>query len=352
MDGFALPSRLTAAATPKTPVRLPVAAMLTAGDAPAEAPSGAAVEIMTGAPVPRGCDAVVRLEDVERLDGGRAIALREPASPGDFVRRRGADFAAGSTILSEGDRIEPKHLLALAALGFARVPVRIRPRVALVATGRELVDVGQKPEPGQIRNSTRPYLEAMLEQRGCQIVSSSLVGDEPAAFRARLESLLDDDLDLIVTTGAVSMGARDYVPAQVEALAGEILFHKTATRPGKPVLAARLGHGPLLLGLPGNPVSTAAALRFFVEPVLRFLLAQPDETPIRARLSERVEKPRGLRCFFKAKLELSPEGVRARCLSGQASFQIMPLLEADAWAVLPEDSDALEAGTIVEAYPL
>ncbi len=352
MDGFAVPSRLTIAATSDKPVRLPVAAALVAGDAPSEAPAGAAVEIMTGAPVPRGCDAVVRLEDVERLDGGRAIALREPASPGDFVRPRGGDFARGATVLAEGDRLQPQHILALAALGVERVSVRIRPRVAVVSTGAELVEVGQKLQPGQVRNATGPYLDVMLERLGCQIISRSAVGDAPAAFRARIESLLDDDLDLIVTTGAVSMGSRDYVPDQIQALAGEILFHKTATRPGKPVLAARLGHGPLLLGLPGNPVSTAAALRFFVDPVLRFWLAMPEEKPLRARLAARVEKPEGLRCFFKAELELDESGARVRCLPGQASFQIQPLLEADCWAVLPEEGTALEAGAVVETYPL
>jgi molybdopterin molybdotransferase len=268
------------------------------------------------------------------------------------VRPRGGDFRCGAPVLREGQRVETRHLLALAALGIARVPVRLRPRVAVVSTGKELVDHSVKPGPGQVRNATAPYLVAELERLGCQIVSASGVGDDPAAFRARVESLLDDDLDLIVATGGVSMGKHDYVPGELAGMGAEVLFHKTATRPGKPVLAARLGHGPLFLGLPGNPVSTTVALRFFVVPVLRFWLAMPDEEPVRARLSEAVGKPEGLRCFFKAKLELRPDGVRARCLPGQASYQIQPLLDADGWAVLPEDATSLPAGAEVEVYPL
>jgi molybdopterin molybdotransferase len=349
MDGFAVRAASTAGASAQKPLTLPVAATLSAGDAPSDAAAGAAVEIMTGAPVPRGYDAVVRVEDVERLEGGRAIALREPAGEGDYVRRRGADFAAGGPILREGERLEPRHVLALAALGVARVPVRLRPRVAFLSTGRELVDHDRKPGPGQIRNATGPYLEAALVERlGCQLVAKASVGDDAAVFADKLEELLEQDLDMILATGGVSMGRHDYVPAVVARHGGEVLFHKTATRPGKPVLAARFGHGPLFLGLPGNPISTVVALRFFGEPILRWWLGMPDEKPRLLRLAAAVEKPAGLRCFFKAKLE----EFEVRVLEGQASFQIRPLLDADCWAVLPEEGTRLEAGARVEVYPI
>jgi molybdopterin molybdotransferase len=348
MDGFAVAAARTAKAGDAAPVTLPVSAVIAAGDAPSCAAHPGAVEIMTGAPMPPGTDAVVKVEDVERLNGGSAIALRGPAEAGDFVRPRGGDFAKGDVIVEGGSLIEPRHLMALAALGHARVPVRIRPRVAVVSTGKEVVPYDQKPAAGQLRNATAPYLAAELRARGAQVLTVASVGDEPSQFRGRLESLLDDDLDLIVVTGAVSMGRHDYVPRVVQELGAELLFHKTAVRPGKPLLAASFGNGPLLVGLPGNPVSTAMGLRFFIEPVLRFLVGRAPETPVRARLSERVEKPEGLRCFFKGVVE----GGKARCLPGQASYQIKPLLQGTHWVVLSEKDAAVEAGVEVEAYPL
>jgi molybdopterin molybdotransferase len=352
MDGFAVAAARTAGASAQTPVTLPVSAVIAAGDTPSCAAHPGAVEIMTGATIPPGCDAVVRVEDVERLNGGTAVALREPASAGDFVRRRGADFAAGTAILAAGQTLQPRHLLALAALGHARVPVRISPRVAIVSTGKELVAFDKKPGPGQIRNATAPYLKAELETRGAQVLFSLSVGDEPGAFAARLEELLEEDLDLILATGGVSMGRHDYVPSVIAELGAETLFHKAAVRPGKPVLAASFGNGPLFLGLPGNPISTVMAARFFVDPLLRCLMGRAPETPRRARLAERVDKPAGLRCFFKGALEESVDGPRARCLPGQASFQIKPLLDADCWVVLPEEPETLAAGTEVEVFPL
>lgn len=352
MDGYAVPSALTRAATEGTPVRLPVSAVLAAGDVAAAAAGGSAVEIMTGAPVPAGCDAVVRLEDVERLDGGRAIALRAPAAAGDFLRPRGGDYRSGAVVLESGTLIQPKHVLALAALGVPRVSVRWKPKVGVISTGRELVDAGSRPGPGQIRNATAPYLAAALEEMGAQVLSQNSVGDDPAEFQRRVSILLDQELDLIIATGAVSMGRHDFVPAAVEEMGAEILFHKTATRPGKPGLAAAFGNGPMFFGMPGNPLSTVVALRFFVGPVVRFMLGRPQETPLRARLCAELRKPAGLRCFFKGRLSQEPDGLGVHSLPGQASFQIQPLLEADCWLSLPEDAEVLPAGAVVEVYPL
>ena len=182
----------------------------------------------------------------------------------------------------------------------------------------------------------------------CDFRHFGIVKDEPADFAARLDRALELEPDLILTTGAVSMGRHDFVPKALEEHGGELVFHKAAIRPGKPVLAARVG-GALLLGLPGNPLSTVVGLRFFAEPYLRRLLGRPDEKPRLAPLAAAAGKPEGLRCFFKAALT---EDFKVRVLEGQASFQIDPLLSADCWAVLPEAGKRVEAGAAVEVYPL
>lgn len=352
MDGYAVLAADTAPAVPRRPLRLPVLGAVAAGDAPGPASKGGAYEIGTGAPLPAGLDAVIRIEDVRVIEDGKAVEIQAPAEAGDYVRRAGQDFRAGTPVLEAGTRLGPRHLLALAALGHDAVPVRRRPKVALISTGKELVDPGLRPGPGQIRNATASFLVAALPLAGAEAVFVGTVPDDPEDFRRRIKEALGLGPDLIVTTGAVSMGRQDFIAGELRGLGAEILYHKVAIRPGKPGLVAGFHGGPLLFGLPGNPVSTVVGLRFFLLPFLRLLLGQPEELPLRARLSEDAPKPEGLRCFYKAVLAAGPGGAEVRALAGQASFQVRPLLDANAWLVLPEDGDVARAGGEAEVLPL
>jgi molybdopterin molybdotransferase len=346
MDGYAL----AAAKAAKVPAVLPVLGTILAGDAPRCAvETGGAWRIMTGAPLPAGADAVVPVERTRERDGGKAVEVLEAPESGDYVRGAGRDFPAGAPACSAGTRLGARHLLALAATGHGRVPVRRRPRAALIATGRELVAPEEAPEPGRIRDASTAYLRAAVPALGAGLDFRGVVADDPADFRRRLDAVLAGPCDLLLTTGAVSMGRADFVPEALAAAGAELSFHKTAVRPGKPVLFARFPRGPLVLGLPGNPVSTVAGLRFFAEPILRELLGRPPELPMRARLLGAVDKPAGLRCFFKARRR---EGGRVEVLPAQASFQIHSLLDADCWAVLPEDGERAEDGLEIDTYPL
>jgi molybdopterin molybdotransferase len=341
MDGYALRSK-------DAPGRLSVSGTVCAGDKPPRAlKPGTACEIMTGAALPPGADAVVPVEFAEKADDGRAV-LVAAAHAGDFVRQAGQDFEEGGIIAEAGTCLSAKHILALAALGAAKVPVRRRPRVAVLSTGRELVPAENNPKPGQIRDASGPYLLAALAEAGCEPAFHGIVRDDVPDFRRRIKKILSARPDVVLTTGAVSMGKHDFVTAEIQRLGARLLFHKTATRPGKPLLAARFERGPLFFGLPGNPIATVVGLRFFVLPFLRERLEMPPEQPLKARLSVDVEKPDGLRCFFKARLE----GQKARVLQGQGSFQIHSLLGADAWAVLPETGSRCRAGTLIDVFPL
>ncbi|MFI5349902.1 MAG: gephyrin-like molybdotransferase Glp [Elusimicrobiota bacterium] len=347
MDGYALASAKASSA----PARLTVLGTIMAGDAPRCAvESGGAWRIMTGAPMPAGCDAVIPVEKTRELDGGSSVEVLEPVETGDYVRGAGRDFAAGAEVCPAGTRLGSRHLLALAAVGLARVPVRRKPRVALIATGKELAPPDAELKPGQIRDSSSAYLAAAVPLLGADFDSFGVVADDEEEFRARLEKILSSNYyDIVLTTGAVSMGSADYIPKIVESMGANILFHKTAIRPGKPGLFARFDKGPLFFGLPGNPISTVVGLRFFVEPCLRELLGRPHERPFRSTLSSPVDKPEGLRCFFKARH--APDG-KIEILPGQASFQIHSLLSADCWAVLPEDGAHLKEGAEIESFPL
>ncbi len=351
MDGFAVVCAQTAAASKSSPARLPIVGSVAAGDVPpSPARAFGAFEIMTGAPIPAGFDAVARLEDVRREDG--EVLVFSPVDRGAYVRRAGSDYQAGLPVVAPGERLDSRHLLALAALGVARVPVRWKPKVAVISTGRELIETGAPLLPGQIRNATGPYLAAALSELGAEPRVYGTVADDPVDFKRRMDAALSQENDLILTTGAVSMGRHDFVAAAVAELGGRPLFHKVAMRPGKPILAARFGHGPLLLGLPGNPVSTVVGLRFFVAPYLRRLLGQPPERFLRAALAQPVQKPAGLRCFLKARAAAGPAGTSVQVLPGQGSFQVRPLLEANAWAILPEEPEELAAGAEVDVAPI
>ncbi|NII11237.1 gephyrin-like molybdotransferase Glp [Oleiagrimonas sp. C23AA] len=313
--------------------------------------------IMTGARVPDGLDAVIPVEQAEVLAhdaSGRAtrIRLKAPLAPGQNLRYAGSDIDADAIALSAGRRFDANQLMLAAALGIGQVQVVRRPRVALICTGKELVDeASQALQSGQIRNSNGPYLAARLALAGAEVVHRETVSDDSGAFEAALRRTLDAGVDAVLSTGAVSMGRYDFIPDSLQRLGAHTLFHKVAMRPGKPLLFAQLAEGPLFFGLPGNPISGAVGLRFFVEPALRRMLGQADERPLRLPLGGEARKKAGLRMFYKAALETDADGrPQVRVLAGQESFRIRPLAAATCWAVGPEAAEQLPAGTLLDVY--
>ncbi|MGK5082188.1 gephyrin-like molybdotransferase Glp [Bdellovibrionota bacterium FG-1] len=365
MDGFAVCAAQTRGATENTPVRLKVVGMVAAGDQVyGEKPQeGAAIEIMTGAPLPEGggsfaYDAVVKIEDVifeKSLQEDSVIVLKKPLSPGENVRERGTDFAVGQKVLNHSTRFRPEHLMACAGLGICEVNVRRQPKIAVISTGNELVDRQQKTlTPGMIRNSTGPFLLAALQAYGADIRDYGIVRDRPEDYQAILKQAIHEGADLVISTGAVSMGKYDFVTEVLEKIGARIAFHKAAIRPGKPICVAEFeeGRGPVFFGVPGNPVSTAVGLRFFIDPYLRTLCGLEPEVGSSAILAREVRKPRGLRCFFKARTQVHKGTLGVEVLRGQASYVVSSLLEANAWVVLPEDVEQLTPGSELSIYPL
>ena len=355
MDGFAL---ATGGQAMPEGTELVVSAALAAGEA---APAGCegACEIMTGAPIPDGLDAVIPVENVAVLEHDvdrrpQRIRLLQAVLPGANVRRRGQDISVDDLVIPSGTRIGAPERMVLAALGIADIPVRKYPVAALLTTGRELVDdPGQALLPGQIRNSNGPFLADRLLECGAELRIRQSLPDEAGAFTAAVRRCLAAGVELIVSTGAVSMGRYDFIPDALRELGAEILFHKVAMRPGKPLLFARLPGGALYFGLPGNPVSSAVGMRFFVEPALRACLGLPQESPLRVPLAEAVEKKPGFRMLQKAVLQCDDQGrLSATVMKGQESFRIRPLLQSNAWAVLPEQGANMSAGTLVDLYGL
>jgi molybdopterin molybdotransferase len=350
MDGYALGG---AAAVLPAGSEWPIEGMLAAGDDAAGTARGA-WEIMTGARLPAGLNRVIPLERAERLEAPPRVRLLAELAPGQNVRPAGSDVAEGEPVLAAGSLLAPQHLMLLASIGVAVVRVAARPRVAVLCTGRELVGDPAVPlAPGQIRNSNGPFLAARMPLAGAELAHIETLGDEVDAFLAALGRARTAGAQVVVSTGAVSMGRYDFVPLALQRLGAQILFHKLAIRPGKPLLFARLPDGTLFFGLPGNPVAVAVGMRFFVEAALRAMLGLPPERAWRVPLAAvHHNKPR-LHCYLKSRLQVDGQGrFAAAVLPGQESYRMRPLAEANAWIAIPGEAMELPAGTPVDVYGL
>jgi molybdopterin molybdotransferase len=309
---------------------------------------GEAYRILTGAPMPPGADTVVPQEEVRR-DGG-AVLLSRPASPGSFVRPRGEDIRTGEAVLMPGAVLGPAALGVLAALGHALVRVHQRPRVAILSTGDELVDLATPPGPGQIPNSNTYTLAAQVREAGGIPVNLGIARDSredlEEHFRAGLGA------DMLVSTAGVSVGDRDFVREVMGKLGAELDFWKVNMRPGKPLTFGRVGGRPFF-GLPGNPVSSMVTFELFVRPALRRLGGDPRVFRPRAtaRTREALDNPGPRWGYLRVRLADEPGGLVARATGEQGSGILTSMLRADGLAVLPPDAH-LEPGQPVEVILL
>ncbi len=329
-----------------------------AGDAARRVDAGA-WEIMTGARLPDGLDAVVAVERTELLESAPdgtplRIRLRDELSEGQNVRHAGVDVAQGATAFDAGTRLGPAQLMLLAAIGVAEVEVVRRPRVVVIGTGKELVvDPRQSLVDGQIYSSNGPYLAAALTLAGAQVLSFEVVDDTAITYADALRRAQQAGAELVVSTGAVSMGRYDFVPDALRQFGARELFHKVAMRPGKPLLAASLPEGPLVMALPGTPMAVAAGMRFFVAPVLRAMLGRGAEPALHAVLDTPQQPKAGLRHFLRATFALDADGrVHAQVMPQQQPFRMLPFAQSDGWVVLDEDAGDCAAGRIVQVASL
>lgn len=352
MDGFALTAQHLAV-TPGTLV--PVSRLQAAGDALFEL-NAEACQIMTGAAVPQGAVAVLPIEQAQThggllQEGGCFIQWSEAPSVGQHIRESGEDVVAGQMLFAAGTLLQPRHLMLLAALGVETVRVYAPVKVALICTGGELREAGAVLQAGLIYNSNGAYLEAAVAALSAQLVYRRNIADDPALYLQALHDAEAAGCQIVISTGAVSMGVHDFVPKALASANAELVFHKIQMRPGKPTLFARMPSGLLVFGLPGNPMSCAVGLRFFVNAAVRAMQQRAPERPIMARLTAVVQKKSEWCLIHKAELSFDAEGyTKITVLPGQESFRIAPFVQANAWVVLPEDASTIEAGMLLPCF--
>lgn len=326
---------------------------VTAGRVPQRSLSaGQATRIMTGAMIPTGADCVVRIEDTE-LSAAQAerVIFKVPSiRPEQNILRRGTSMRAGQRVMSAGRKLRAQELAALAEMGQAQLRVRPQPRIAVLATGDELVPVEQVPGPGQIRNSNETMLAAQIAQAGCAAVPLGVARDERTHLRERIA--LGLEADMLLLSGGVSAGKLDLVPSELEHAGVEQVFHKINMKPGKPLwfgVLRRADRPCYVFGLPGNPVSSMVCFELFVRAAIRRLMGEQPEMPQpqMARLTHAHRHKDDRETYFPAAIWTENGSVCARLMNWHGSSDLQSTVEANAMAVFPPLPGEYAAGAMV-----
>lgn len=348
LDGYAVRGEDTRGANEESPVDLSVVGKVCAG----EVFSGVvgekeAVRIMTGAPIPQGADTVIRQEDSDR--GERRVQIYRESKPYENYCRQGEDYQAGTELLKAGTVLKGSEIALAASLGLDRVKVYRRPEVAVISTGDELVNPGERLMPGKIYDSNRYYVTGRLMEKGISPVCSCHCGDDPEEMAERIRQL-SPQVPFLITTGGVSVGEKDIIHEVIRILGARQLFWRVAVKPGAPTLAA-VFQGTLMLCLSGNPFGAAANFELLARPVLEKLTRDPGWTLKRQRviLENDYQKPAGARRFLRGYVK----GERARISAGnQASGALSALLGCNCLIEIGRDQPGARMGDEVWAYLL
>jgi len=350
MDGYAV----RADDVPDGRAELRVIERITAGMVPTkEIAAGEAAQIMTGAPLPAGADAVVRVEDCEQI-GETVRIVTKPVKPGLSIIRRATNLQRGNIVVSSGEKLRPTHIGSLAEVGCSHISVRPRPRVAVLATGDELVGVDQIPGPGQIRNSNESMLVAQIQACGGLPIPLGIARDVREELRSKIATGLQ--ADVLVLSGGVSAGTLDLVPSELNLAGVRQVFHKVELKPGKPIWFGerREGDRPcLVFGLPGNPVSSLVCFELFVRTALRQLMGEaPSLVPsVPARLThahpQRADRP----TFHPAQLRWTETGPKVSLVPWHGSSDLYATVTANAMAFLPGEAREYQPGDVLATTP-
>jgi molybdopterin molybdotransferase len=352
MDGYAVRASDVQSATP---IPLKIVGESAAGRGwHREMHSGEAVRIMTGAPVPAGADSVQQVELTREPAGGSVVEILEPVSLGRSIVRRGAEIKAGQTVLSAGEQISAGMMAVLASFGYAQVAVGKRPRVAVLATGTELVAIDEKPGQDQIRDSNNFSIGVYAGLAGAIVERLPLAGDDTALLRRQISEAAERS-NIVITSGGVSVGVYDFTKTALKELGAELFFERVALRPGKPTVFARLPNGTFVFGLPGNPVSVSVTFNLFARTaILAMQGAKHTELQTEtAVLAKTVKGALERESYLPAVLNTSDDGrLEATPLKWGGSSDFVAFARATALINVPSGVKSFEEGTRVKVFRL
>ncbi len=350
MDGYAVRSEDIEKASSGSPVRLEVIEDLPAGSVSRRTiGKGQAIRIMTGAPVPKGGDVVVPVENTTKEDG--AVQILESLPKGENIRRAGEDVKKGERVISKGDLLRPAEVGMLASVGRASIIVYQRPLVAILCTGDELVDVDEELGEGKIISSNSYTLASQVKDCGALPIQLGIAKDRKEDIKTRLLQGLR--ADVIISSAGVSVGDYDFVKDVLKDLKVEMVFWKVAMQPGRPLAFGTI-QGKPVFGLPGNPVSSMVSFEQFVRPSLLKMMGHEQifRPTVEAVLKEDIRKKPGRRHFMRAYLSFEKGGYSVSLTGSQSSGVLKSMVKANALMVIPEDQEIVKAGEKVRVQVL
>ena len=356
-DGFAINSKDTKNLNKEKGQPFKILKTIAAGDKPwiKKLKKFQTVEIMTGGIIPKGFDTIIPIEQIVFYPNKKKalnILINNKVKKYQHVRFKGSDFKRNDLLIKKGTILQSDHILALKTLGITNIKVKKIPKILFFSTGNEITDQKKIPD-WKVRNSNSYYIQSLKENFKFDFINGGILRDkDELIFKKKIKKMLNSNIDIIITSGAVSAGKFDYVPSIIKKFKLSSYFKGVAIRPGKPILFAKIkGKQKAVFGLPGNPISSAACFRFFVYPYLRELLGVDSEKPIKAILKSGFIKKINFTRFVKSKINTTKNGsVEVKILKGQESFRIQSFIKSNIWTLLPSGKSNFKKGEIVDCF--
>ena len=358
-DGFALVSRETKGLNSKKTKKFRILKTIAAGDNPKinKYQKNSTVEIMTGALLPKQFDTIIPVEKVKYFPSKKKpthIILDRNLKKFEYVRFGGEDYKKGNLVIKKGEQIQANHLIALATLGINEILVKKVPKIIFFGTGNEIIDYKRKNIPlWKVRNSNNLYFSAFSKDLNLDVIDGGVIKDkEPHKLKQALKKTIRSDIDLFVTSGAISAGKFDFIPKFIKKIGFKNKFKGAKIKPGRPIMLSKFKK-KLFFGLPGNPISMVVGFRFFIYPLIRNMLGMNREKTFKAKLLNKYSKRKDFTHFLRCSLTVTKKGsCELKILKGQQSNKLKALTEANCWGIFESGKAKFKAGDFVECLPL
>ena len=360
-DGFAVISKETEGLSLKKTKKFKILKTIAAGDDPKidNYEKNSAVEIMTGGIIPKPFDSIIAVEQTKYFPSKEKpthIIVDQKIKKFSYIRFAGEDYNLKDVVIKSGELIQPKHIMALTALGIQEVKVKKKPKIIFFGTGNEIVDYKDKNiQSWNVRNSNNHYFTSFGKNLHFQIIDGGVIkDDEPNKLKEALNKSLSSDVDIFVTSGAISAGKFDFIPKLIEELGFITHFKGVAIKPGRPIMLSKFKQKEkLFFGLPGNPISCAAGFRFFIYPLIRNSLGMPKEKKFKAKLINEYSKKENFTHFARCTMNINDKGLtELEVLQGQQSNRIKSFVKANCWGIFEEGKKQFKPGDFIEWIPL
>ena len=360
-DGYAVLAKETKGLSKKKLKKFRILKTIGAGDEPkmSNFQKNSSVEIMTGGIIPKPFNSVIPVERVKYFPSKQKpthIVVDHEVKKFSYVRFAGEDYNLKDVVLKKGDLIQPKHIMALTTLGIKDLYVKKKPKILFFGTGNEIVDYKKRNISNwEVRNSNNHYFMAFGKSLHYQIIDGGVIKDnEHKKLKEKLKKTLKSDIDIFVTTGAISAGKFDFIPELINKLGFKTYFKGVSIKPGRPIMLYKFQKNKkLFFGLPGNPISCAAGFRFFIYPLIRNSLGMLKEKKFKAKLTNKYSKSKDFTHFARCLINANSKGLaELRVLQGQQSHRVKTFVNANCWGIFPGGKEQFKSGDFIEWVPL